>query len=324
VRTAAIAATIAAGALACEPHYDPCFAPQSYVSEPRIVGVRADPPEAVFDPDSGVIPDVFVSALLARPQLLLPPPAMRGRLCAPSGDCAGGREIPRSPDGRWHVRATLAELEAARDADPLRGHGGIRLVFQVDTAGTTARKVLLYSPPAAAPPNRGLEVLGFELLEDGVVVQAVPNGELALIPERRVFEVRPILAPGDGSSVVAEEYEATALDGSTVRLRERIRHAFYSTALVYFGGQIRGGLSGPIGVWSGAPEDANESDEADPGDPLRGLMRFIITDQEDAILWVVSRDSRGAEAFGMLKLHGLPDFSRPVPMRRSVAGFTCE
>ncbi|HEX9578996.1 MAG TPA: hypothetical protein VF993_14680 [Myxococcales bacterium] len=81
----------------CEPTFDPCLPLRTEVSGLQILGVRADPPEAVLAADGS-------------------PPAVTVTVLAVDRD---GLSFP--------VRSSAGLLRSALESDPLLGYGGIRV-----------------------------------------------------------------------------------------------------------------------------------------------------------------------------------------------------
>jgi len=288
---AALAALALLGA-GCEQYFDPCFATAQQVKDLRVLALRADPPEAVFDPGGGGVPEVVVTALVVDPagdpdDVLAVArfcPSTDDRRCPPDAPAVGVIESVRGVF-RFTVRATHAMLAAALDADPLRGYGGIRLQVDLELAASfgrrlSATKLLLYSP--AAPgyvPNHGLEIVGLHLLRGGLPAgDAGPGTSLELIAGEWLGII-PELAPGDGASMPAEEFEVVDLSGKRARLREHLSYSLYST---------------PHGRFTADTAD-QPPDGTTPS--FAGLVRFMPTQQARGTFYVVVRDGRGAVAW---------------------------
>ena len=289
----------------CVSYYDPCFVPQSIVSDLRILAVRADPPEVVFEP-GGAIPPVQVRALVASREGR-PAARLQGSLCAPNpdGSCAGpsveaGGASGVRGDISFTVVATPALLAQATSSDPLRGYGGIRLQLTLTATGdgstATAQKLLLYSPARPGyTPNHGLEVSSVDLTYQGKLVS---NSATVSAFDLRVGEsygLRPLLAPGDGALDAAEEYDVADLSGKLVHLREHITYSFYTTPhLIY--GNVRTLAGNVVGTYV-ADEDTASEPEPGAAVPANGLVHLTPLRETNGIVYVVARDGRGAVAW---------------------------
>jgi hypothetical protein len=299
------AALLASG---CTPNYDPCFAPQGQVRDLRVLGIRADPPEATADLGAGAVSRVVVSVLLGYPDDSLAPIPMTAMLCPPTDDhrCPDGSLVVARfaayPTGSFDVDAPADLLRAAMAKDPLRGYGGIRVQLDLAVAPAPglpevhASKLLIYSPPDPAHvPNHGLEIPALRLLRDGSAPQDLRPEDRFTLNVGNSLGLRPIIAPGPGGTEAAELYTVLDLSGRLVTKREQITYSFYVTPHNVFG-QLVNGVSVPD-----APENAQAdvADEPAPGtpDPPGGLVRLISVNPSLGRLWVVGRDGRGGEAW---------------------------
>ena len=317
-------ATLAAVALCgCLPGYDPCFIPPSIVSDVRLLAVRADPPEALFDAGSdGVptaIPIVHVRALIAGHGRGLKL-KMRARLCAPTASlrCADGTPTVEgqpsdfdATEATLDIRATPALLVEARAQDPLQGYGGIRLQLEVDgIAGTdhaqVATKQLLYSLRATTPhPNQPVELSGVDFTLLDQPAQSIAAGGTATVYVPQSYGLRPRLAPlADGSSAL-EEYDVVDLGGKLVHLREQVTYDFFTDPALIFG-DLRSNQGNPVGAYSVGSDTASEPAPGAAEAP-NGLVRLTPLKAAPAHLWVVARDSRGAVAWSALHLDALDE-----------------
>ncbi len=303
---------------ACVPGYDACFVPASIVSDLRVLAIRSDPPEALYDLALAQVETVQVRALIGghdRTTRL----RLQARLCVPGPAlaCPAGTPVleglpsePDSTEATLDVRATPALLARARDADPLKGFGGVRLLLEVDAsaAGAHARatKTLLFSPRATTPkPNRALELDAVELLRDGVLDQRVAPGGTAVFFVPISYGVRPrIAAQADGSPGL-EEFDTVDLQGRDVHLREQATYSFFTDPQLIFG-DLRVVAGNPIGAYSVGADEASEPAQGAP-EPAKGLVRITPLEGADAHLWVVARDSRGAVAWAVLKARGIDE-----------------
>jgi hypothetical protein len=302
---------------ACVPGYDACFVPASIVSEVRVLAVRADPPEALFDLSTGAVESVHVRALVAghdRETRL----QLRARLCAPNpaNSCPDGTPVLVGPltdknvtEASLAVAVPASLIALARDQDPLKGYGGVRVLLeleaQADLDHAVATKTLLFSPRATTPkPNRGLELEAVELLREGVLDQHLTIGDTATLFVPISYGVRPRLAPQLDGSPALEEYDTVDLSGQAVHLREQATYSFYTEPQLIFG-DLRVVAGNPGGSYSEGSDEATEP-EGQP-EPARGLVRITPLEAADAHLWVVVRDSRGAVAGLALRARSIDD-----------------
>ena len=314
-------AAIAAALCSCVPGYDPCFVPASIVSDVRVLAVRADPPEARIDLGEGgvptAVPIVRVRALFAGqgPGARL---RLRARLCAPTASrrCADDTPVVEGPlsdpgatEATLDVRASPALLVQAREEDPLRGYGGIRLQLEVDGAAggsghAGATKLLLFSPGATTPhPNLPIEVESVDFTLAGRFDQSTPAGGSATVLVPLSYGVRPRLAPLADGSPALEEYDVVDLSGRLVHLREQVTYDFFTDPQLIFGDlRVVGG--NPVGTYSRGADSGSEPAQG-AAEPPDGLVRITPLQGADAHLWVVARDSRGAVAWAALRLRAL-------------------
>ena len=286
----------------CSTYYDPCFPTESLVSDLRILAVRADPPEALYDPGQDP-PPVNVQALVVHPDPLYPRFEVRARLCVPpavAGPCPDGTPIVRRGFGRQDqppvlkIQVARTLLEAARAADTLKGYGGVRVQLDLEVPSSTtsvfATKILLFSPRTPdAQPNHGLELTALTVLvPDSFAQELQPGGGVSLEVGTNVGLV-PRIGPGPGGTEAAEEYVTTDLSGATVHLRERISYSFFTTPHLQYG---------PAG---NPKAGADQADEPAPGAtaPPHGLTQMVALSQNNGRFWVVARDGRGGVAWGM-------------------------
>lgn len=279
-------ALLLALACGCTQQFDPCFSPAQKIVDLRVVAVRAEPPETVIDPAGDPVPEVEVTALVAVPpedvkqELLL-----LARVCAPTADLQCPNESPVvarqvGPPGALAVRiqATLSQLLAARQADPLQGFGGIRLQVDLEVQGelfgrARASKVLLYTParPGYAPVH-GLRIPELQLWRRGTLLHTVSSRDKLDIEVGDRVGVQPILEPGPGGVSPLEDYDAIDLLGRKVRLRGRVTYELYTTAHAKF---------------------SSDAAEQPPLENPQALVDFIPTYQSSGRLYVVGRDGRG-------------------------------
>jgi hypothetical protein len=302
----ALCAMLLAGG--CTTYYDPCFAPQGQVKDLRVLGIRADPPEATADLGSGTVAQVTVSVLLGNPAEGIAPIPMTASLCPPTDDhrCPEGSlvvaRLAAYPTASFAVDAPADLLRAALAADPLRGYGGIHVQLDLAVAPglgvavSHASKLLIYSPPDPGHvPNHGLEIPALRILRDGLAVQQLKPGDSFDLNVGDSAGLRPVIAPGPGGTEAAELYTVVDLSGRTVTQREQITYSFYVTPHSVFG-QLFNGVSIPNFARNA---QADVADEPAPGtpDPPNGLVRLTSVGRSVGRLWVVARDGRAGEAW---------------------------
>jgi hypothetical protein len=276
---------------ACTTQFDPCFPTAQKIRDLRVLGVRADPPEVVFD-WAQPAPDPVRISLLAVDPFGTDDFKATATLCAPTDDrrCPPGSLQLTPTQGStdelfFDVVPPLQLLRDALAADPLAGYGGIRL--QLDVAvqsvlnqGVHASKLLLYTP--AAPgyvPNHAFDLSGIVLARRGPALKLYPDKGADIFDVGEKVGVLPILAPAPGMPVAIEQYDVVDLAGHSSHLTERFSYAFFSTRHLKF--------------------DADTADQPPPGisPPVTGLLQFELTAQAQGTFYVVARDGRGAEAW---------------------------
>jgi hypothetical protein len=312
-------ALLAAG---CATYYDPCFAPQGLVRDLRVLGLRADPPEASADLGSGVVAKVTVTVLLGDLSDYAAPASLTASLCAPTEDhvCPEGSlvvaRLAGYPTASFDVVAPAELLRAALAVDPLRGYGGIRLQLDLFVSRdpgpvqTRASKLLLYSQPDPTQvPNHAIEVPGLRVLREGAAPEDLQPGATLSVDVAQTVGLRPLIAPGAGATEAAELYTVTDLSGRVVTLREHVTYSFFVTPHNMFGTLVNG--AGNFNVEGSAAPDVG--DEPAPGtpDPPRGLAQLTALSQSVGRLWVVARDGRGGEAWISVVLRS--NETRPGP-----------
>ena len=275
----------------CTAQFDPCFTPVQHVKDLRVLGVRADPPEVLFDPAGDLPPPVLLRALVIDPGQT-DDLAVSGVLCAPTDDhlCPPGSMaiqpgVGRPGDIGLVAQASRELLDAARDADPLKGFGGIRLQLELRVRASfgrkaSASKLLVYSPQAPGyVPNHGLEIDALAVTRSGEPSGFVTqSGGLSLLVGTYVG-LTPLLSPGRGGSQAQEEYDVVDLSGRRVHLVEHVSYSFFSTLHARF------------------KADTVEEPPASATPAADGLAQFRATFQSSGKLYVVARDGRGAEAW---------------------------
>ncbi len=286
----------------CTTYYDPCFQPASLINDLRILAVRADPPEALYDPGQPP-PLVLVQTLVVHPDPLYPPFILNARLCVPTqpeGPCPAGTPLFASREGSQQappilsIQVSQEMLKAALAADPLQGYGGVRVQLDLEvpteSSSATATKLLLFSPRIpGVEPNHALELNGVTLLIPQTAPQTLVPQESVSLDVGTNIGLLPVIGPGAGAEAAAEEYVTTDLSGKTVRLRERISYSFFTTPHLQYG------LAGkPV---AGADQGVEPDLGVSP--PSNGLTQMVALSASMGRFWVVARDGRGAVAWSV-------------------------
>ena len=276
----------------------PDFQSPSQVTDLRVLAIRQEALEqdgssrfadAFVDLDAQTAQRVRVRALVADPhprQSLV----SHARVCSPtdSGRCedvptfelgAPMGTIPepaieQQPEYTFDVPPAVVAL--ALQDDRLKGFGGIRVQLSLDASDgdahdpVLASKILLYSTAPDSMRNHNPELVGLEITREGVHVQSVPPGTIAVTAGVE-YGLRPLLGPG---SAGIEDYDVVDLSGQTIHLRETPRYSFFATAAISF--------------------DRDDADEPLPGqpEPVNGIARFT-AGAGSGSMWVVARDGRG-------------------------------
>ena len=282
---------ILALSMACETQYDPCFGTAQKVKDLRVLAVRSDPPEIVFDPAAALLPEVRVSLLVADPQTT-DELTITGALCPQAEDkrCGEGAVaiaalIAKPGAVSFPVRVPRPLLDAALAADPLRGYGGIRVQLDLQIQGSFRRseratKLLLFTP--ASPgyvPNHGFEILGLGVTLRGRPAGFVTPKDVLPVAVADLVGLRPILVADPASPTPAEEYDVVDLSGRAAHLREHLSYSLYSTAHGRF-------LS-----------DTADDPGAYAVPSLDGVFKFQSTLEGNGALYIVARDGRGGVAW---------------------------
>jgi hypothetical protein len=302
-------AALALCAAGCVQYSDPCFVPQSKVTDTRVLAIAADPPEAAIDPATGAGAPLTLRALVVDATGASQGWTVSWQLCVPDEDRPGCPDATTvatfdgwSDQSTFRVSVPAPLVAQAIASDPLHGFGGIRVRAGLRVAGaipaSASTDLVFTTPTSASPPNRAPAFAG---LNAAVYPQAPaparfavdqPLGMTVAQPE----VIRPVLA--DGS---LEEYDAVDFEGAIVHLRERVRYSFYATPSLHVGHLdfASSPAVGGIVVYRG--DDDYEADEPEPGtpDPPLGLMWVTPTLRGGgaATLWIVARDSRGGVAW---------------------------
>ena len=287
----------------------PSFQPADTVVDLRVLGIKADPPEALVDGTADAngtltvtgVEDVTVTALLADPLHDTGTASVLPTVCLPSdGARCGPSAIDLSsvvgppPEVSFslahqikgdQLAALQSLLAAAVKDDKLKGLFGVKvqLMLSVDTqdpAGIqTALKTLVFSPrrPDGNPnKNHNPTALGLKLIElnNHTETGRLAPGETLLLKLGVQVGLRPLLGAGS-----IEEYDTYDLQGKLVHLREGLSWSFYTTE----GGDL----------------DRSAADEplAGVGDPPAGLVRFEAARAGQGTLWAVVRDGRSGTSW---------------------------
>lgn len=308
----------AALSTACVPGYDACFDPAAVIRSPQVLAIRADPPEAVYEPGDAA-PVLRLRALVAvgvsggtpaKVSVRLCPPNLSGR-CDDGVDPAAALTIANTDDlDVPGLRVPPEVIARALAHDPLHGYGGVRVLADLSVEGTgdaafalRAGKVLLFSPHGTKP-NGAIELDSLEvggkaratvvLKTGGTVIAYLPDGTVPIDLRPDVLELTPQLAAGS-----VEEYDTIDLAGRGVRLLDNVTYNFHASLHVYFGDPQKLEISGGFRSWSEVA-GGDLASEPLPGAalPAHGLVRArTLAASPRARIWVVARDTRGAEAW---------------------------
>jgi hypothetical protein len=304
-----LACALAALTASCVGGPDSCFLPPSIVDTARVLALRADPPDQVVDLAGSAGPRVQVRALFGG-HANTQPLRLGGRLCAPTEDLRcpeGSLQLPPGPlhepfDFEADVAFTvpLDLIRAAREADPLKGLGGIRVLFdaeaEADARTFHAGKLLLFQTlESGVRPNGGLELEAVELSnpDQGLLLLGTPAAPELLVGQ--TYGVRPRIRAGAGASEAAEQYEVTDLSGRKVTLRETVSYSFFTTRQLIFG-DLRSVAGNPVPLYVVGADLADEPPFGSP-ETANGLLRLTVLLRATTSLWVVARDGRGAVAW---------------------------
>ena len=300
----ALVAAVALAALATA-GCTPSFQSSDTILDLRVMGIRAEPPEALVDGTLDAnghlvvtgLEDVRVTVLLFDPVHPDQPASVAPSVCLPSDGARCAKtavELTPVIGAQQEVSFSLQHqikgdqltqlrdlLLAAVEDDKLKGAFGVKVQLMVgvdtlDPAGVqTALKTLVFSPRRTdGNPNKnhnptaaGLKVI--ELNNNAETGRLAPGEPLNLQLGVRVG-LRPLLAVGS-----IEEYDTYDLQGKQVHLRESLSWDFYTTES---GDLDRSGADEPL---------------AGVGDPPAGLVRFQAAHAGQGTLWAVVRDGRG-------------------------------
>ncbi|TMA20731.1 MAG: hypothetical protein E6J85_09130 [Deltaproteobacteria bacterium] len=291
-------------AAACQ-HPDPCFTPQSRVTDLRVLGISVDPPDPVADLATGTVEPVRLRALIVDPQGSRGTYQVSWALCVAATDnpgCSGAAVVATNPEWRRdssvELRVPPGLIAAAVAADPLRGFGGMRVLAELRVEGAkpqAATTPIIFTQKLAQPRNQPPVMDGLRFTPQGEsTLEAPPPPATMEIVVAQPTGLRPVLAPG-----AMEEYDTVDLAGHTVHLQERIRYSFYVTPGLNIGRILLRSVGGSV-VSFGNGSDV-EADEPPPGtpDPPGGLILLEAVERGggQGTLWIVARDSRGATSW---------------------------
>ncbi len=288
---AAQLALVALAAQGCTQLFDPCFGPAQHVKDLRVLAVRADPPEVLYDPNASGAPPVQLTLLVANPNVL-DSHFVAGTVCPPTDDrrCPpGSLQLPvaKGRPGEIALTASVPSdlIQAAIAADPLHGYGGVQLQFDFTVTPplgppANASKLVVFSENKPGyVPNHGIEVPALRIQRKDQPVAFVGAADLLQVIVGEFIGVTPVLQPGAGAAQAQEAFATVDLSGKTVELREHVSYQLYSTLHARF-----------------LEETADEPAPGDPS-PADGLVTFEPTFQYQGTLYVVARDGRGGEAW---------------------------
>jgi len=276
---------------ACETQFDPCFGSAQKISDFRVLAVRADPPEVVFDPADTELPPVTVSMLIVDPRTNQPVdiavslcPQLEDKRCGP-GALQMATVTSSGPVVSFKVKPTPELLRAAVLADPLHGYGGIRVQVDMVLTGSFQRasratKTLLYTPRTPGyVPNHSFEIVGLNLTSGGRPMGFVGQNETLNVSVADQVGILPALAPTSGIGDAAEEYDVVDLSGRPAHLKEHLSYSLYSTVHAHF------------------LTDTAEQPPLDVAPSLDGVFKFQATLTANGTLYIVARDGRGGVAW---------------------------
>lgn len=306
VRRAALIG-LAALAAAC----DAGFETPSIVVDLRVIGMKAEPPEVVFDfdPDQPMPPmleDVDVTALLVNPgdgrqlewEMVACPPTQSARCDDPEEPYK--TLTPVTTAGAEPFTGTLVMdpllLEAAVRADDLAGFGGIAVQVELwakpvgaaESAAIYASKLVLYAPRVPAERVANTNPYLAELQADGVTF---PTDACLPVAAGQELELLPVEPAG-----VRETYVLPTFDGGTRTITENLTYSWFATD----GDFTAERTGGPIDLFGNVP-------------PLDTTWRAPDVDAATTVrLWVVVRDER----LGMSWHVWDPTLAYPAPVPR--------
>jgi hypothetical protein len=286
-------------AAACTPN----FQSQDQVVDLRILAVRADPPEALFDLDAGTVEPVQLTILAVDGARRDAGATLNATICAAtdSGVCDQGQlfsEPTLSRDAGDLFATTLSvppdAVVGAADASALGGFNGVRVQysFTVDDGDPhgpqSGAKIVIYSPTSVQSleghPNHNpiLVGVGVVLLDGGSPLPGggslLMDGQPLVAPAEVAIGLTPILPDGGPNGI--ETYVTTDLRGNLIRLPEFPAYSFYTTGNAEFDNNT-----------ANQPVDGGVA-------PPQGLTRFTAhADAGAGTMWIVVRDGRGGSSW---------------------------
>lgn len=306
--TRAALTALCTGLLAgCDSYADPCFAPQSVVSDRRILAVAAEPPEARIDPTTGIAEPVSLRALVVEPFFqsqsvhaswsFCPVDAVQA-FCPPAA--VSSTEDQWTPHSTALLVASPELIAAAVAADPLRGLRGIKLRAGLEVSGASPAQAtsLVRLTRSNTPVNHSPRLQGVRLLREiGGTPELIDSNGLISLTVGKTIGLRPVLAPD-----AIEEYDTLDLNGNPIHLREHLTYSFYADSTLFFG-QLLGTQLGGQGVEVYSGVDGSQADEPDgAAEPPLGLVAVsgVHAGGSSGVLWIVVRDSRGGTSWAEL------------------------
>jgi hypothetical protein len=266
-------------ATSCTPDFDKVW----QVKDLRILAIRAEPPE-VIQPEGTTFPAVHVDALVVDP--LAPPDALFDwKLYACTAEevrCDAAQRQVLVKEGRSRLDQIAVDLvldaasyQAAKDADPLQGFGGVPVMveLQVSRDGYSARgiKRLVYGRPVPAEKTPNANPVINQVTVDQVVV---PQPWTVTIGQK----VKLLPSP---TATAKEKYWVATFTGGKRELEEYLSYSFFTTA-----GELSDATTGgkPIPFVTNAKIDDLSSDWTPKALP-EGI--------DSAVIWIVVHDDRG-------------------------------
>ena len=308
IRNSVLMSGIASLLSACTPS----FASQTQVTDLRILGIQAEPPEALFDATCtdptnvstctvSNVDDMQITLLYVDPVHPSTAGVVTPALCAPNSTdpiCGAGSLMLQQQQGPQDTLGfslfgaftgnDLQQLPglivASAEASSLMGYGGIQVELQLgvdtgDPAGVQlGSKTLVFNPRTPdGNPNRNHNpgVSGMKMLDDkGNQLGLLTPGQTLQLTVGTEIGLRPVLTPGS-----IETYQTVDLTGATVTVRENLQWNFYST--------------------SGSDFDDGTASEplAGVADPPEGLTRITASKATSGTMWAVVHDGRGGDAW---------------------------
>jgi len=268
---------LAALGAACTPDFDPIW----LVKDLRVLALRADPPEVLVPQGVTTFPLVRITGLVADPRA--PEALVDWTLLACTAEeinCEAA-QLSLTVVDKKQTRLDQIETEftlgaalyrAARDADLLKGFGGVPVMVELqvhrgESADRAIKRVVYGNPvPAEKTPNSNPSL-------DSVAADGKPVAEPWVVSAGQQVKILPQSPPSDKESYLVATYT-----GGQRQLTEYLDYAFFVS-----GGQLTnaatGGEPNPF-VTDKRVDDL--STEWTPG-----------ADAARATLWVVVRDDRG-------------------------------